>query len=73
MRSQDFIVDELIVVVDDSDDETEKVAREMGAKVIMSGPIPAGWLGKPWACYRGANASSSGSGYFSGRRHLPGA
>jgi 4,4'-diaponeurosporenoate glycosyltransferase len=48
---------ELIVVDDDSEDETPRLAREAGATVIDPGPLPAGWVGKPWACWQGARAA----------------
>ncbi len=49
---------EIIVVDDDSDDMTEEVAREFGVIVVKPERLPSGWLGKPWACWNGANQSS---------------
>ncbi len=49
---------EIIVVNDASTDRTEEVARELGARVIPSQPLPEGWRGKTWACHQGAHASS---------------
>jgi 4,4'-diaponeurosporenoate glycosyltransferase len=49
---------EIIVVNDASTDRTEEVARELGAFVIPSQPLPEGWRGKTWACHQGAHASS---------------
>lgn len=49
---------EVIVVDDQSSDCTAEAARERGASVIPGGPLPEGWLGKPWASWRGACASS---------------
>ena len=46
--------DEIIVVDDQSEDETTSVARQQGAEVILSKQLPAGWQGKTWACYQGA-------------------
>ena len=56
---------EIIVVNDRSEDETATLARSMphgNAKsliVIDGEELPEGWLGKPWACYQGARATSS--------------
>jgi len=48
-----------VVLVDDgSTDGTADRAREAGGgdprlRVIDAGPLPEGWVGKPWACWRG--------------------
>ncbi len=47
-------IGEVIVVNDHSEDGTAAVAAQYGAKVIEAAPLPAGWLGKPWACWQGA-------------------
>jgi len=49
---------EVIVVNDNSTDETSWVAKEYGVRVICLDDLPAGWLGKPHACHQGALASS---------------
>jgi len=49
--------DEVIVVDDHSEDETSMLARKHGAKIILSQPLPPGWLGKTWACYQGAQSA----------------
>ncbi len=54
IRSQSFTPDETIVVVSQSDDRTSEIAQRDGATTIQSGPLPEGWLGKPWACHQGA-------------------
>ncbi|MCZ8495916.1 glycosyltransferase, partial [Priestia megaterium] len=45
---------EVIVVDDNSTDNTERVAKAFGVKVVHPGTLPAGWLGKSWACWNGA-------------------
>jgi 4,4'-diaponeurosporenoate glycosyltransferase len=45
---------EIIVVDDNSSDRTPQVAEQGGAEVLRGQPLPAGWLGKPWACWQGA-------------------
>ena len=54
LRNGDSVPDEIIVVVGESEDGTREVAKVEGATVIDSGPLPEGWIGKPWACYQGA-------------------
>jgi 4,4'-diaponeurosporenoate glycosyltransferase len=49
---------EMIVVNDDSSDDTAEVARATGATVIDAGTLPAGWTGKTWACARGAEVAT---------------
>ncbi len=49
---------EVLVVDDHSMDRTAEVAREAGVKVIGAEPLPAGWTGKAWACYQGAQFAS---------------
>ncbi len=49
---------EVIVVNDQSTDATEDIAKSHGVKVVNIKELPEGWLGKPWACFTGANSSS---------------
>ncbi|MGM7702532.1 glycosyltransferase [Pseudalkalibacillus sp. Hm43] len=58
LKEQDLENVEVIVVDDDSDDRTSEVARDAGAKVVRAPKLPAGWFGKPWACWNGANMAS---------------
>lgn len=48
---------EIIVVDDHSEDATAEVGERYGCTVIRSSDLPEGWLGKPWACFQGANAA----------------
>ena len=57
LRDQDFTPDEIIVVVGQSEDRTKEIAEREGVITIQSEPLPKGWVGKPWACYQGAQAA----------------
>jgi cellulose synthase/poly-beta-1,6-N-acetylglucosamine synthase-like glycosyltransferase len=48
----------LLVVDDGSTDRTAAVARSLGVRVLPAGPLPAGWVGKPYACAVGAGAAA---------------
>ena len=50
---------EVIIVDDQSRDQTVGVAEKFGHRVIRSTTLPEGWLGKPWACWQGAQAASN--------------
>jgi 4,4'-diaponeurosporenoate glycosyltransferase len=49
---------EILVVDDGSTDRSAALARELGARVIESRPLPDGWRGKTWACHQGAQAAT---------------
>ncbi len=49
---------EVIVVDDDSQDDTAAVATGHGARIVSSLPLPPDWRGKSWACQQGAAAAS---------------
>ncbi|SDJ11515.1 glycosyltransferase [Salimicrobium halophilum] len=49
---------EVIVVDDNSEDETAEVAERSGARVIRAPELPEGWMGKSWACHNGAKEAS---------------
>lgn len=51
------LLHEVIVVDDESEDLTASLAKESGAKVVTSEPLPDDWKGKPWACLQGAVAA----------------
>src|SRR5258708_26396563 len=58
VRGQDVPVHEIIVVDDDSNDATARVAIEGGARVVPAGARPAGWAGKTWTAQVGGQAAS---------------
>ncbi len=51
--------DELVVVDDHSTDSTADVAERLGARVVHPPDLPDGWLGKPHACWTGANTTTA--------------
>ena len=71
--AQEYRPIEIIVVDDRSEDNTAKLARgvqgfadsqdsspsdvEPRLTVLNGRPLPAGWLGKPWACWQGAEVA----------------
>ncbi|HUU41318.1 MAG TPA: glycosyltransferase [Desulfatiglandales bacterium] len=57
LRDQDFIPDEIIVIIDQSEDKTKEIAESEGVITIESKPLPKGWVGKPWACHQGSQAA----------------
>jgi 4,4'-diaponeurosporenoate glycosyltransferase len=58
LNAQELRPDEIIVVDDQSEDETAAVAIRYGASVLSSRPLPDGWVGKAWACWQGAQAAA---------------
>lgn len=59
INNQNFKPNEVIVVNDSSTDRTKEIALQNGATVIDSQNLPEGWLGKPWACFQGAESANS--------------
>ena len=48
---------EVIVVDDESTDETSRIAASYGAKVLISTARPVQWVGKTWALHQGIAAA----------------
>ena len=62
LRALDYARVQIVVVDDESRDATGDAARAAGGgdprvTVIDGAPLPAGWVGKPWACWQGVAAA----------------
>ena len=49
---------EIIVVDDESSDDTALIARDHGATVVAGKPLPEGWVGKIWALQQGISTAT---------------
>ncbi|NEV63677.1 glycosyltransferase [Thiorhodococcus minor] len=58
LQAQDYGRYEVIVVDDNSTDATAELARAAGAKTLTLTELAHGWLGKPHACWVGAQAAT---------------
>lgn len=62
LLKQQFTKFELLLLDDHSDDSTAKIARERARgdnrfRLMQGRPLPAGWLGKSWACQQLADTA----------------
>ncbi|MEM7699619.1 MAG: glycosyltransferase [Verrucomicrobiota bacterium] len=58
LTTSEDLIHEIIVVSDQSTDDTEAVARDAGAIVVAGEPLPEGWMGKSWAVQQGINTAT---------------
>lgn len=49
---------EVLIVDDESEDRTAQIGAAFGCRIMSAGRTPAGWIGKCWACWKGAQAAS---------------
>lgn len=55
---------EVIVVDDESNDNTAVMAQKLSAKVVKGKKTEVGWLGKSWACWQGSQHASGDTFLF---------
>jgi chlorobactene glucosyltransferase len=64
LAAQDYPNFEVLILNDNSTDDTDGVLRRAGfsdtgkLRILRGEPLPAGWMGKSWACHQLAQAAS---------------
>jgi chlorobactene glucosyltransferase len=63
VMASDYPIHQVVVYDDQSTDRTPAILRELSARhsaleVITGGPLPPGWIGKPHACHKLAQAAT---------------
>jgi dolichol-phosphate mannosyltransferase len=71
LRLQGDVVHEVLIVDSNSQDGTRELVKEAGEtdsrlKLVTDDPLPAGWVGRPWALNYGFLASSPDSEWILG-------
>jgi dolichol-phosphate mannosyltransferase len=71
LRLQGDVVREILIVDSNSQDGTRELVKEAGEtdsrlKLVTDDPLPAGWVGRPWALNYGFLASSPDSEWMLG-------
>ena len=54
LRQQRLTPLEVIVIDDDSTDQTAAIASAAGVRLLKAPPLPTGWCGKTWALHHGS-------------------
>lgn len=71
LRLQGNVVREVLIVDSNSQDGTRELVKEAGEadsrlRLVTDDPLPAGWVGRPWALNYGFSASSPDSEWILG-------
>lgn len=64
LKKQSLQPDEILVVDDDSEDETATIARKYGARLVQFPVDETEWVGKSAACYHGAKVAKGDWFFF---------